>query len=133
MARLTAGQTALILDRLRKADMESEADALEQHIEALTSENRWLDQLQQVTAATVKSAEAEANTAAAVRSFEVVVRSAVVVLERVSRTEERRVALEERQEAAGLKVTEMRYAKVWGPIALALAGALGALIQHFLG
>lgn len=151
MARLTAGQTALILDRLKKAGLTAEADQLEQHIDALTSENRLLDQLQQVTAATVRSAEAESATASALKSFEVVVARAVSVLDRNVRIEERRIALDEAQalreaeadkRAAALEATqatnrwkllETRYTVVWGPIIVALTAAISAAAGWYFG
>lgn len=124
MSRLGVGQVAVILERVRTAGLNTEADSLSAHIDALAGEDRLIEHLQLVATHIAKSTASEDATRQMLMGFQPTIQASANALDRLVKVEERRMLVEEKQAEAEATVTTLRYVHIWGPIVGAVGGAI---------
>ena len=133
MSRLGVGQVAVILERIRNSGLQTEADNLSGHIDALAGEDRLIEHLQLVSGHIAKSTASEDATRQLLTGFQPTIAASASALDRLAKVEERRVDMEEKAHAAKVAETGLRYVHIWGPLVGALVGVITTAAAFWFG
>jgi len=142
VSRLSVGQVAILLERVRSAGMQSEADQISAHIDQLTEENKFLEHIQTVAAHIAQSTLAEQATASILEGWKTIFTASAVALQALADVEMRKVSLDENKYQHGLdlekeglvserQTVNLRYVHIWGPIVVALTGVISAAAAYY--
>lgn len=151
-ARLSPGQVAVIIDRIRRiAGLEVDAAALQRHLAAVENDETWAGYVERMVVAMGTSAREQADARAAIvevkqaveqaaKAFADVLAKVVELQIKVSELQaELKAHRDSREHAAALAadVDKVRitsfYDKVAGPIATAVLTIISMILMHYFG
>jgi len=124
--RMSVARVAIMLERVRHAGMEEEADALRAHLDSSASDDKMVD-------AMIQSARAQEVMNVTLAAWKPTIDGSNMALTRMADVEARRLEMETEDREDRRAGRDLRYQHIIVPIVAALGGAFTAWAAGALG